>query len=256
MTPSDKAKSIIDELDIRHQSEIHIEKIANFKNVFVHYKAISEAEARLVRLKDRGIITVDSQTNNQGRIRFSIGHELGHFELHKDVGNLFSCTSEDMTCSIENNKEYEANVFSAELLMPCKFFLPMCIKQIPDFSFIRSLAKDFRVSLTAAAFRYVELTKEPCALFYCQNKKIKWTKKSPCFDYYIKGTGDSIDEESFVWDAFQEKNIPNRGENIAASAWITDYRVDPDAIIYESVIYLSFYNTALSLIWIDKDIEK
>lgn len=254
-SPSNVAISIINELDIRHQSEINIEDIANYRNAFVRYDNVSGAEARLVRLQDHGVITVNNQSTNNGRVRFSIAHELGHFELHKDAGHLFSCTTEDMLCTIQNNKEYEANAFSAELLMPQKFFLPLCINKIPEIAFIRSLAKDFRVSLSAAAVRYVDLTKEPCALFYCKNKTIVWSKKSKGFDYFIKSSGDSIDEESFVWDVFQGENIPEKGESISASAWITDYRVDSDALIYESIFHLSFYNAAFSLIWIDKDIE-
>jgi len=256
MTPSDVARSIIDELDIRHQSEIHIEDIANYRNAFVNYDNISGAEARLVRLKDHGIITVNKQKRNHARVRFSIAHELGHFELHKDVGHLFSCTSDDMICSIKNNKEYEANIFSAELLMPKMLFSPLCIMKSPEISLIRSLAETFRVSITAAALRYIEVSREPCALFYCKNNIIEWAKKSSDFDYYIKSRGNRVDDESFVWDVFQGKNIPERGEEIAASAWITDYRVDPDALIYESIFNLSFYNATLSLIWVNKDIER
>lgn len=63
---------------------------------------------------------------SQGRERFTIAHELGHFLLHSEESvsssNFFICRTKDVhrTTSSQNKrgKEVEANRFAAELLMP------------------------------------------------------------------------------------------------------------------------------------------
>lgn len=67
-------------------------------------------------------IWVDSAeaAESQGRRRFTIAHELGHWVCHVQEGNgapVF-CRAADLTERVDHQLEREANVFAAELLMP------------------------------------------------------------------------------------------------------------------------------------------
>ena len=82
--PSAKAKEIIKALQIRYHSEIYIRDIAMERGAYVRERSLEGSEGRLVRKGDRGIITVNRWISEEGRKRFAIAHELGHFELHSD----------------------------------------------------------------------------------------------------------------------------------------------------------------------------
>lgn len=63
-------------------------------------------------------------TESKTRQRFTIAHELGHFELHKQDSGLFVDKEFKMLFRDQNSssgeirKEQEANAFAAAILMP------------------------------------------------------------------------------------------------------------------------------------------
>ena len=82
MSPSDVATAIIKELRIREPSEIFIRDIAMVRGAFVRDSIMEGSEARPIRRGHKGIITVNGGIREDGRKRFAVAHELGHFELH------------------------------------------------------------------------------------------------------------------------------------------------------------------------------
>lgn len=102
------------------------------------------------------------------RQRFTIAHELGHYELHnKDnesalfVDNQFKVEFRNQNSSTgEMIYEREANAFAASILMPEKIL----VKEIKNHHFelsdddnLQELAKLFNVSVSAMTFRLVNL---------------------------------------------------------------------------------------------------
>lgn len=255
MNPVKAALDIIEKLEIRAPAEINAELIAASRDVFVRNGPLTGAEARLVRLGNRALVTLSSNITHEARRRFTIGHEVGHFELHK-ASALLSCTVADMNdWTDKNRKETEANRFSAELLMPDFLFRPRCVG-VPGVSLLRSLAKEFRTSLTATAIKYLETTGEPCALFYCENGKIEWRTKNTSFYYRLRKAGEPVHGYSYAYDAFAGKKIPDDGEMVPAFAWIEDKRADPDGSIKEATCHFPSYSASLKLLWINEDIDR
>lgn len=77
---------------------------------------------------DGKLIAVEGN-HHPHRQRFSIAHEVGHFVLHyRPHMGLFTCSSRDMEVGppgrpgdprqLHLQREYEANLFASELLMP------------------------------------------------------------------------------------------------------------------------------------------
>lgn len=69
-------------------------------------------------LKIRETVYLGACAGN-GRDRFTIAHELGHFFLHREVSlNLAREASPDQTVPAYLNPEWQANTFASEFLMP------------------------------------------------------------------------------------------------------------------------------------------
>ncbi len=59
----------------------------------------------------------DAACNNDGRARFTIAHEIGHYFLHQDGVKLCRmATNEKVVAYLD--PEWQANTFASELLMP------------------------------------------------------------------------------------------------------------------------------------------
>lgn len=250
--PSSAALQIINDLEIKDPSEIDIILIAENRGATVVESLLTSSEGRLVRRGKRGRITVPVGEMNIGRKRFSIGHELGHFELHEHMVSFVACNKSDMTdWNGYKKRETEANIFSAELLMPAPLFEPRIIRKTPNIKLIQKIGSEFRTSLTATAVRYMQLTKEPCALVYSVAGVIEWfIRNERDFKFFLKKRGTPVDEDSFAFDAFGGKGDALDGHLVPATAWVdSNHSMYSRVEFKESTILLEYYNATLTLLW-------
>ncbi|MBM3239954.1 ImmA/IrrE family metallo-endopeptidase [Candidatus Poribacteria bacterium] len=99
---------------------------------------------------------------SQGRERFTIAHELGHFLLHSDESTsasiFFACREKDIHSTVSNRnrrgKESEANRFAAELLMPERLVEQLAQRWKAS---IPKMAHRFDVSAEAMGIRLTQL---------------------------------------------------------------------------------------------------
>lgn len=101
------------------------------------------------------------------RQRFTIAHELGHYELHNnDANNLFIDKQfkvefrNEISSTGEMIYEREANAFAASILMPEKNLMDEIKNRhidLSDDNNIQELAKLFNVSVSAMTFRLMNL---------------------------------------------------------------------------------------------------
>jgi len=240
LSASLKAEEIIRGLQIRNPSEILILEIAMERGAFVNEKHLEGYEASLTRKGRLGIISVNKSIPEEGRKRFAIAHELGHFELHA-ASQIIFCAEDDMFVWNENKEqEIEANEFAANLLMPRDIFMRYLKPEQPNMDSIIELADKFRTTLTATALRYVQLSPEPCAVAISKDGVIKWYSKSPGFDFHIK-VGENLGK-STVEAASNPAKVP-------ASAWLAG-DIDEHALIYEQSLTLRGYGVMISLLWL------
>lgn len=121
-----------------------------------------------------GVLVMDSGRGTIGfnpheskvRQRFTIAHEIGHFQLHKEDSAVFIDKDFKILFRDENSstgdikREQEANAFAAALLMPASLLL----KEIKNHNFdladedsLKELAKLFNVSIPAMTYRIANL---------------------------------------------------------------------------------------------------
>lgn len=257
--PKEKAKQILSALEVDNPNEIDIELIAYKRGAMVIFDQIDGAEARLIRAKEKGIITVSNDIPEKGRVRFNVAHELGHFELHENEGTLTICTDEDLNqwYQTQLHLELSANIFAAELLMPENLFKPLVKNKKPSFAEIRKLASIFQTSIMATATKFVEHTDEVCCLFISRERKIKRFGPSKDFCYMVRLPGENLSQDSEAYSFFEKGYVDiSRPTQIGADAWINDNKVNPNSIILEDTFAITTYNTVLSLIWVKNPIEK
>jgi len=251
--PSKRAASIIQDLHIRHPSEIFVRDIAMFLGALVRERELQGCEARLVRKGDIGIISVNSLIPEEGRKRFAIAHEIGHFMLHKGT-QLILCSEEDMHVWKESKtQEMEANEFAASLLMPYKFFIKFIKIGQPTLDMISEIAKTFRTTLTATTLRYVGISKEPCALVVSNDGIIRWYKKSDSFNFHVK-VGEKLSFDTYAFDYFDGVNLPEEPDSVPARAWLAG-EINEEAELFEQSLSLGSYGIVLSLLWIRDDVK-
>ena len=127
-TSLSKAEYRLLDLGISEPNLIDVEAIAWDEGVKVQYGDLSRCEARLVGFGDRGIVTIRSGSDER-RMRFSLAHELGHWNYHR--GRSFSCRADDWVdgYSTKPTEERVADEYAAELLMPAYMFNPLARHQ-------------------------------------------------------------------------------------------------------------------------------
>ena len=139
-----------------------------------------------------GGILVNASVRHEGRRRFTVAHEIGHFELHRHLWpsiceslREIEGASGELDDAGVRQREAEANAFASELLMPSSHVKREFSQKEPSFWAIDGLAERYRVSTTAAARRLVELSDFACALLYTADGRIKWFAKSKEFQYFL-----------------------------------------------------------------------
>lgn len=124
----------------------------------VRYAPLIGCDARIVGMGDRGVLTVNS-AQGLARQRFSLAHELGHWQLHR--GRLMLCHAEEIdgTVSEARGLEVDADRYAAALLMPRFLFEPAAaaLGNRPPWAMAESLAGQFQTSLLATALRMIAL---------------------------------------------------------------------------------------------------
>ena len=253
--PSATAEKVLNEVGIKSSDDLrYLEEIAWERNALVRVKLISGAEARLTTYGDRAIITISSTISNSHRKRFSIAHELGHLEMHRHRSMLSACLSEDIEegamRDAVNIMEREANEFASALLLPKRFFKPLCDTGGPSLDHIGELAHKFDTSLTATALRYIRFTEAPVALVYSKRGEIKWVRQS-----------DELKElQLFIHNRrrLDDTSIASRGlpmqRHVPADIWFDEGQFDKSAQIMEHSRQMPNYDAVLTLLWLDRDI--
>lgn len=234
MTPGQRAESLIASFGISSPIEIDIEAIAFESGVEVQYHNLVGCDATLVGVDNRAIATVRPSTV-RGRERFSIGHELGHWEMHR--GRSFRCRSDGPDENLASNRteEQDADAFAAHLLMPAKLFNP-CVNALakPGFSALESVAREFETSLLATSVRLADVNQLPVALACYSASGRRWYKASRDIPRRWR-LERRLDEESFAYDLLKLGKQSGGLRKQPADVWFENSDAD-DFEVYEDCI--------------------
>lgn len=197
MSPGQLAEKRIAELGITGAGDIDVEAIAYEAQMLVEYETLDGCEATLVGVGNRAIATV-RPSGVRGRDRFSIGHELGHWEMHR--GRSFACRVDDPDSNLTSDKprEKEADEYSAHLLMPSTIFNPE-VRSLgkPGFRELDDLSRRFDASLLATCIRLADIDALPVVVACYSSSGRRWSKVAAQVPrrWWLR---DKLDDDSFA----------------------------------------------------------
>lgn len=249
------AKSIISEFAINNIQDIDIRDLIYARGVILKENILKNSDGRIVFSKNNAIITINSNIEYEGRKRFTLAHELGHFELHHNINSYLNDNSASLEYYKNGHQETEANEFATELLMPSDLFLEKVKNKKISPTLLRELAEYFQTSLTSVAFRYLSLGQHPIFIFHSFNNKMMYWKNSS--NYFIKVkdiTKLKIPTDSVAGEFYNENTIYGKNDDvqqITKDVWFETNQYDCNDIFYEFCIITPKYNTVISIVWED-----
>ena len=128
---------------------------------------------------------------SNGRVRFTVAHELGHYYLHRDYLLSGKCHSSITNFASNEQIESEADNFAAALLMPMELFRAR-VKRLRSFvADLKDLCKmasnDFQTSITSTVRRYCQADIEPCGVLFSKGGIVQWGQFSQDMQYMGMG---------------------------------------------------------------------
>jgi Zn-dependent peptidase ImmA (M78 family) len=204
----------------------------------------SEFEGALFIENDLKAIIYNENITEEGRKNFTIGHELGHYFLHKDRKEL-QCSINDLTefnhKPHPSNIEQEANCFAANLLMPTDDVRRQMKQHRITLDFARILSDRYLTTLTASALRIVEVVHKPAAIVAIRGEKVHWWYRNAAMSQtgFWLTKGQTLPSDCDCGD--REGSITN------STTWL-DSRRAGDWEITQSVAQMPIYNQTLILL--------
>lgn len=171
---------------IESPQEIDLEAIAADRGLAIRKRRLHGADARLVATPTVGIITV-STTSSEQRQRFSIGHELGHWERDKHTGRMNLCSKSDLAPNNQEakNSEAEANLFSADLILPSYLVSHRVAGKDSSINMVLEVAQEFRASREATSIRLMRLAQKPVAVMVYSRVRRRWYMHNSHWPHYV-----------------------------------------------------------------------
>ena len=124
------------------------------------------------------ILYNDAADASPGRIRFTQAHEFGHYLLHRQKRDAFSCSDADMVewDAAEAGIEKEADEFAATFLMPTDDLRQQVSGQPPSFDLLSHCATRYEVSLMAAMLKWVEFAPKRAVVLAVRDDFVLWAR--------------------------------------------------------------------------------
>lgn len=262
------AKRILDHFgldDLASIQELDLQTLIQSRGAFYEEENLDGKDGRIVTHDGRSIITINRGISDKGKKRFTAAHELGHFELHKNLAVVADTQYELCNWYQTGGHEREANEFASELLMPSKIFKDLCKGKKFNKELLFRLSEAFVVSRTAAILKFLKIGNHPVLVVCTQNNKVKWWKMSKSMEdaehvfvpdwlrYKVKVTNnlpppmDSVAGQIFRSGS---SSLIERVQKIEKSTWFLTAKND-DPEMFEFCHFIPSYNFALSVIWED-----
>jgi IrrE N-terminal-like domain len=155
------------------------------------------------------------------RVRFTIGHELGHFFIDEHRLALASGRAPSHPSFIDRSGhsiiETEANLFASHFLLPQQAFRKAVTRAKPGLQSLLDIGSTFHVSAQATVIRYVEECPVPCAAVMFRSDKKAWPAISPTlrklgYDYLALSEAANLPAGFASARAFQTPAINGLGQ--------------------------------------------
>lgn len=215
----------------------------------------------LMRVGDQFGILYSSHIKNEGFVRFTVAHELGHYFIPGHCDLIFQngvALHESRSGYMSHDPcERQADTFASTLLMPVTLFLPALREAGTGFEAISSLATICKTSITSTAIRYARYAEDPVAIVVSSGNTIEYCFTSEALEA-IRGfrrieKGSSLPPGSLTADFNRtETNITTgaeKGGYTSLDDWFDG--VVAGIEMKEDVVGLGAYGKTLTVLFTD-----
>jgi Zn-dependent peptidase ImmA (M78 family) len=165
--PAAHVAKILNTFGIR-SPPVPVDRIAKSLGAQLRFSPLDDELSGMIYISGGTPIIGINSLHHPNRQRFSIGHEIGHLVLHRDLisGKVhvdkefriqLPILNRDATSALGTERiEIQANQFSAELLMPTAWFVQALETKpfdIDNEAPLQEIARKFRVSRQALDYR-------------------------------------------------------------------------------------------------------
>ncbi len=191
-----------------------------------------------------------------GRINFTLGHELGHYLIHREKARDCRCSQRDLLDYGGPNSrklEQEANVFASYLLMPLDDFRRQTGTGPVTLDDLGVCAERYNVSLTAATLKWLEYTPQRAVLVVARDDFVLWSRASePAFKsgvFYACGTPLPEISVAKIGPPLGVRGSAKEGFEMAPGVW------RPNEPVVEMTIFSDRYDMTISLLLLSKEYD-
>lgn len=205
-----------------------------------------------------------SHIDNDGFIRFTVAHELGHYFIPGHPDALF-LDGDGIHASRALNPsgdryEKEADGFASGLLMPRESFIAAMRELEPGFGAIEALASTCRTSITSTAIRYAQFAEDPVAVIVSTGTSIDYCFMSDAIravdgvKWISKGTSLPSRCETRKFNAVSS-NITSGRKAYGWTSMDDWFEEAPQVEMKEDVVGLGGYGKTLTVLFTDEAID-
>jgi len=243
---SERARRLASTIGVT-EPPVDVAAVAKDLGLLMLEESLTDCDGCLVVHDGAAAIVVNRDLQPSGRKRFTVAHEIGHFQLHRQTG-YWAESAHEMEAGWQSGRELEANFFAAELLMPDRYVDANFARLKPTLWTVDDLAGHCDVSTTAAAVRLARRSHHACAVVYVSEGEVKWFAASEYFPYWIP-VGHEVHPASGARALLDGASIPDRPEGLPASIWAPDDTKAEDAEIQEHSRLL-YRDAVLTLLYV------
>lgn len=240
-------------------------EIAKRRDIVIEPKESGErgVSGFLMRVGETFGIRYASHIQNEGFIRFTIAHELGHYFLQGHPDKLFpngDGLHQSHSGFISHDPlERQADCFASALLMPQSLFTKAVDRAGTGFAAIEKLANQCKTSITATAIRFTTFTEEAVAIIVSSGSLIDYCFMSdrirdlPGITWIKKGNllPDGATRK-FNGDPANIEQARQEQSTCYLDEWFDGA---PQVEVNEDVIGLGSYDKTLTVLFTDEDLE-
>lgn len=260
-----KAIELLEEIGFDDITELSMDIFVAGLGATLIMEPLKNSDGKIIRGNSKTLIKVNSEIPYEEKIRFTIAHEIGHLllhnkldlEVHNDNSNTLNWFKATEQQAKKGLREWEANDFASELLMPERIFRKFTEKKKFSPTLIQDLSKRFKTSLTSVAYRLVSLNIYPLFIVSIHNGIVSYWNKSDDFWISFKDITklpppqDSVAQEYIDADYNFIYKESEKAQLISKSVWFELKSNEKDSDFYEYCIPTKQYKSIISIIWED-----
>lgn len=218
----------------------------------------------LMRHGDAFGIMYANHIRNDGFIRFTVAHELGHYFLPGHIEALLPSSVSVHTSRSgfvdPTPRERQADCFASALIMPESLFVPALQAAEPGFAGIQQLSQTFNTSITATAIRYAKFSDERVAVILSSGRRIDWCIMSDSLrairglTWIKKGDLLAPSTTTAKFNALAS-NISSARKHNGYTSLDDWFEGAPQLLMKEDAIGLGGYGKTLTVLFPDENVE-